>query len=225
MPKDDGSPCSDNNACTTGDICSAGICASAPVPCGACMACAPATGTCAAAPRAACRASTRPRSSSLIIKNASSDRSDAVAWRWTRGAATTAGELGNPVGGDDYALCLFDESSATPALLLALPILGGQDCGGTPCWKPHASGGFVYDNRDVAPDGVLKMSVSPGAERRSKAQLNARGSFLTLPAAPLPLPLRVQLQMENGTCLETRYQSDGVSRNDSSGQFRAHGAP
>jgi hypothetical protein len=99
------------------------------------------------------------------------------------------------------------------------------DPDGAPCWALHAPTGFVYSNRDVPPDGVLKLNVDPGADGKSKAKLKARGSFLSPPALPLPLPLRVQLQMENGTCFETRYDASSVIRNDpTGGRFKARGA-
>lgn len=221
-PEADGAPCSDGDACTI-DACSAGSCASVPVACGACTACAPTTGACVAAPRSACRASTRASASTLRVRNASVDRSDSLSWKWPRGAATAASELGDPLGGDDYTLCLFDDSAATPSLLLTIPMPGGQLCDGEPCWTPHAPAGFVYSNPDAAPDGVLKLNVDPGDDGKSKAKLKARGSFIAPPALPLPLPLRVQLQMENGTCFETRYDAAGVIRNDPT-RFKARGS-
>ena len=41
---------------------------------------------------------------------------------------------------------------------------------------------------------------------------------------PLPLPLRVQVQIDNGTCFEAGFEQDGIRRNEP-GRFQATGTP
>ena len=221
VPLDDGTPCSDGDACTAGDACAAGSClAGAATSCGPCTACAPDTGSCVAAPRLACRAPTRSRASTLAWRDAGAGGSDLLRWSWTRGAATTAAELGDPIAGDDVALCVFDDSTPTPSLRLALAMPGGGTCNGVPCWRPHRSAGLSYRARDAAAGETVTLTVDPGPDGVSRAKLTARGPSLAVPAPPVALPLRAQLQMEHGTCFEARYDAAGVSRN-AGGTFRA----
>jgi hypothetical protein len=45
-----------------------------------------------------------------------------------------------------------------------------------------------------------------------------------VPRAELPVPLRVQLQIQGGACFEGRFGAEGVSKN-ADGSFRAIGTP
>ena len=115
---------------------------------------------------------------------------------------------------------MFDDSTPTPSLRLALSMPGGGICDGQPCWRPHRAAGLTYRARTAATRDTVALTVDPGAEGASRAKLTARGPSLAVPAPPVALPLRVQLQMEHGTCLEARYDAGGVSRN-AAGAFRA----
>lgn len=52
--------------------------------------------------------------------------------------------------------------------------------------------------------------------------VKGKGDLLSLPPLPLPVPLRVQLQGENGVCFEAYYDAAGVLANDAAtGKFKA----
>ena len=69
-------------------------------------------------------------------------------------------------------------------------------------------------------DGQTKTLVQAGAAGQSKAQVKAKGIRLAIPAMPLRLPLRVQIQASDGACLEATYSATGISRNEST-RFKA----
>ncbi len=208
--------CDDGNT-VAGDGCSP-TCSVEP-----CFACAGSPSTCG--PRTSCRRSTTPERAVLKIDDRSPGDRDALSWKWPRGDALAIAELGNPLAGDDYTLCLFDESSGTPELLLAVVAPEGGTCAGRPCWTALKQSGFRYKDREATPDGLTSIAVKRGEAGKSQAAVEAKGALLEPPIVPLPLPLRVQLQVENGACLVARYEASGVLDNDPArGMFKARAA-
>lgn len=73
------------------------------------------------------------------------------------------------------------------------------------------------------------MTLKSGAAGTARMLAKGKGSGLSgrphgLPAPPLALPLRAQLQIAGGACFETRHDADSVRRNRP-GSFTARGAP
>jgi cysteine-rich repeat protein len=221
---DAGEACDDGNL-NDGDGCSA--------TCGveACWRCTDTPSACVRAPRAPCKGSTAPAQSTLSIRNVSDHYRDTLVWRWKKGEDTNLAELGDPVGTDDYVLCVFDESSPTPALLFSALMPAAPLCDGSSCWAATGSSGFAYRNKSAVPEGVIKTRIRSGTGGAAKAQVKGKGIHMSdrafpLPPLPLALPLRVQLQGAGGFCAETRHDASGVLSNDpGSGLFRARGAP
>jgi cysteine-rich repeat protein len=227
----DGTGCTDGQSCTTGDACVAGACVGSAVTCPTCESCDPSSGACAAAPRATCLASTAPTRTVLKLRNATPDTKDSISWTWANGAATTLGDLGDPVTTDRYALCVFGGTTPAPALLAAIAPAGGT-CAGKPCWTAKATKGFVYKDKDATPSGLTNVVLQPGVAGKAKVKVKGKGPLLAsgdgvgFPSLPLPLPLRLQLQGENGACFEARYDGSGVQVNDAaSGKFKARAVP
>jgi len=212
-----GAPCSDGELCTSGEACDAGghCVGGAATVCPPCETCNPSVG-CIAAPRPTCKRPTLPLRASLKLRDATPDTGDQIVWKWKKGAATSAADLADPLGTSDYALCLFDESAATPARLLgALAPAGGQ-CGSRPCWSTSSTGARYADPAQT-PDGLDRIKLHIGTEGRASATVRGRGADLDFPSLPLPTPLRVQLQAEGGACWEATFAAAGASRNDTSG--------
>jgi hypothetical protein len=151
----------------------------------------------------------------LQLKDDADDTRDRVKWSWGRGAATTAAELGDPLGGDDYTLCIFDDAAATtPRLFLGSTAPSGGTCAdGSSCWRgrgaPPGSKGFVYkDSKLLLPDGLKKVQLKPGIDGKAKAAASGAGAELAIPSPMnVMLPVVVQLQGENGGCFETTIDS------------------
>jgi cysteine-rich repeat protein len=212
-----GGSCNDGTVCTTGDTCAAdGSCDGTPVTCEPCFAC-DATLGCLLQPRPVCKFSLAPDRSLMLLKNPAGDRYDRFFWRWNKGATTTAAELGSPPGGDDVTMCIYDESTPTPALLFRATMPGGSG------WTADGSG-FEYESGDGTPEGMTSAQLKSGAAEKAKARVKGKGAHLSdrphgLPAFPLPLPLRVQLHGENGLCLQTRHDAGSVVKNDAARSF------
>jgi cysteine-rich repeat protein len=213
--------CDDGNL-VAGDGCSAACAVES------CWACAGGS-SCVPAVRASCTASLVPDRSSLLVKNRGDDADDRIGWAWKKGEATLD-ELGDPVGGGGYALCVFDESSLAPALAFAATIPGGGTCDGSPCWRSTGDG-FVFKSRSAAPDGIVMAKLKTGSGGGAKALVKGKGVHLSdrpngLPTLPLATPLRVQLVGEDGLCLETTHDGSSVLKNDPArGVFKARGSP
>ena len=213
--------CDDGNL-SDGDGCSA-ACAVEP-----CWTCAGAPSNCVPTPQAACRRSIAPVTSLVFIKQSAND---AITWLWKKGAATTLAELGDPVAGDGYTLCVFDESSITPGLLFRARVPGGGTCDGRPCWKPNDATGFGYKSKAATPEGIVVAKLTSGSDGKAKAVLKGKGVHLSdrpngLPALPLATPLRAQLLGGGGLCLETTFDASSVVKNDGvRGVFKARGTP
>jgi hypothetical protein len=144
------------------------------------------------------------------------DARDRLDWEWRKGAATTSADLGDPLGADDYALCLYDESGASPGLVLGALIPANPTCTGGNCWVRANAGARAlrYKQSSGEPDGVTRVVLKPGPDSRARITVHARGEHLVTPTLPLPLPLRVQLQT-HGTCWESVFTPIGVRRSTS----------
>lgn len=222
----------DDNACTL-DVCgvggSGGFCDHTPLPAGTqgdcelCTAC-DETGNCAdmPIPDGVCKTPTVPLSAILQISNSTPSTSDRLLWKWRKGAVTEPSEFGQPTFRDDYALCVFDESGATPSLLLRADIPKGETCGTKPCWRTLGSGrGFAYRDSETTPHGIRAMKLRSGGDGKAQMTVLGKGDNLMLGApADLPLPLRVQLQTTHGTCWEATFDSALVN---AGGIFKAKG--
>ena len=141
-----------------------------------------------------CRGSFKPGKSSLVMKDSSKDKSDALAWTWAAGAATTKAEFGDPLASDDFAVCVYDEG----ALLASVTADHGGVCRGKPCW--HAkSKGFSYADKDGTPTGMRKLVLTEGVDGKAKITVRAKGFPLSLPALGTFVgPVDVQLQRSGG---------------------------
>ena len=73
-------------------------------------------------------------------------------------------------------------------------------------------GGYRYRDRDRTPDGVNNAVVRSPPGTRMSLVFRGRGPDLSsrpfgLPALPLPVPLRVQLQVREGLCWEAVHST------------------
>jgi len=205
--------CDDGN--TSGGDCCEADCRSVTV-CPACERCEPPAG-CVAAPFPACRSSIARFSGQLRMRTGPSDTRRRLEWKWSRGAATSVGDFGDPTNGERLTFCLFDESGSTPSVAFR-SVTRANDCGATPCWRPTGASGFRYRDAAAPADGPTEVLLRAGADGQARIVLDAKGA-LALPSLPARLPLRAQLQTENGQCWEGRYFELDATRNSAS-EFR-----
>jgi hypothetical protein len=162
--------------------------------------------TCPPVARTGCR-QTLPRRSLLSYRVGSSPEQARLDWRWTRGAATTRADLGDPIAGaTDYSLCLYDSGvGVQPLANLHLPAAAA--CAGGDCWRHAGTRGLRYLQERDAPEAIQRAKLRSGDDGRAAIDLRARGSGAVLPPA-LTLPFTVQL-LRNDTrgaiCWETRF--------------------
>ena len=141
----------------------------------------------------------------LRIKQGSSDAGDNVTWRFTQ-ASTAVGDLGDTAATTHVSFCLYDESGP-PELILRALVPAGGDCrtgaNRRPCWKSADR----YLDAYRTPEGISDITHVPAVPGRSRIILRARGDRLALPAMPVDLPLRAQLQTSDGACWEATYST------------------
>lgn len=208
--EENGSACNDGNACTVGNTCTEGVCGGGtPLACNACETCVPSAG-CVANVRTGCDQPSQRFSGELSFTATGTPK---LKWHWAKGGAATLGDFGDPLGDDVFAFCVFDESGMTPTVLFGAQTRAGT-CGKKPCWKQPNASSLQYRDPELSPDGLHGILLKAGPAGRSRALLTGKGSALDLPALPLRLPLRAQLQADNGRCWEGRYFDVGVQRND-----------
>jgi hypothetical protein len=163
-----------------------------------------------------CR-TTAPSKASLTIADKDPNKGDRFTWKWTKGAATTSSDFGDPVQGDSYMLCLYEGSFADNSTRVS--VLGASTCGLAPCWKNLADGGFRYVDKKALSDGAQKVLLKPGPEGSAKVVFKGKGTRLRDPLLPIQAPVVVQLVSSTGACWEAVY--DGAITTNTSTQFAA----
>ena len=210
-----GTACSDANACTMGETCTAGVCGGGSTTvCPLCETC-DTVGGCQVAPRTGCKVPTAPGKASLQLTDKTPDTGDQAVFKWAAGQATTLAELGDPITTDDYALCLYAGGGASLVFKGTAP--AGGTCGAGPCWKPSGASGVKYGDKAATPDGTVQVLLKSGAAGKAKMTFKGKGPLLTgrplgLPPPPLALPVRAQLQGENGVCFEATYSTPNANK-------------
>lgn len=175
---------------------------------------------CAPSPMTGCRRPTTAGAARLLVTRNAVAARDALAWHWTKGAATTRAELGDPTGATSYVLCVYDASGAPqPRAASAAP--GGGDCAGTACWQPTPPG-FLYRDRLATPDGLTRVRLAAGAvDGTAKIVVEGHGAALATPTLPLTAPVVVQLtDTDTGVCWEATHAAP--SRSDAA-RFQSPG--
>jgi cysteine-rich repeat protein len=140
-----------------------------------------------------------------------------LQWKWTKGAATTKTELGNPMTAEQYYLCIYDDGT----LISTTTIEAGGFCAGTPCWKETAAG-YRFKDKDLTPDGALQLVLKAGADGKAQMQFKGKSSNLDTPA-PMSLsgPVVVQLkQASDVACWATTFSAPFKKR--TAGSFVDH---
>ncbi len=177
------------------------------------------TFACAEAPLGPCKQAAK---SKLTLRDQVLDAKDRLSWVWSKGDATTFAEI-SPNDGNHYALCFYDESDATPTLLLEALAPADQDCrkptqsNYKPCWS--GTNTAKYFDPFYSPDGLQSAQVRPSIVPKSRVKVKGKGAALNLPAPPLALPLRVQLQSHNGVCWESTFST---AKKNEPGKFKAN---
>jgi hypothetical protein len=134
------------------------------------------------------------------------------------------GSFDDPVAGPiDYVVCLYDQGG----LKLDAKAPAGGTCGTKPCWNRTASSKLIYTDKQLDPDGLLKVVLKPGpAAGKAKITVKGKGANLGMPALPLTTPVRMQILRHVGQfpigCWDASFSAS--TRNDAE-QFSARSDP
>jgi hypothetical protein len=160
--------------------------------------------TCAATPRI-CRTPAVSGKALMLLKDDVDDAKDVLLWKWLRGAATDASEFGDPVVGEAYRLCVYDDTGLR--MEADVPFCPS-------CWKRRR--GFKY--RDVAgvPDGLRTVVLTSGGDGDAKIVVRGKGVPLDVPLlTSLGSPLTVQLNRAGApVCWGATYSFPPALKND-----------
>ncbi len=168
---------------------------------------------CVTGPATGCLRSLVPRRSTIALHDPPRGVSR-LLWRWRAGEATAREDLGDPLAGTDYELCVFD---GTGARVVAASAPTGGTCGKRPCWKERKNG-IDYHDPERTPDGILRIRLRPGADGKANVMVDASGPLLSLPSLPLVPPVTVELQ--GAACAGKRPTTPGASCATTSGGSR-----
>ncbi len=174
------------------------------------------TPMCPPTPDAGCRTPIAPAAARLDVKDRMPDTKDQLVWRWSKGAATSLTDFGDPTVSTHYDLCVYNGASILLTSALA-PAAG--TCDGRPCWKARATG-FRYASKDRLPSGIQTLVLRAGIDGRARITLKAKGDPLAMPSLPIAtFPVTVELHA-GATCWSAVYDAAGVRQNDGDG-FKA----
>lgn len=168
---------------------------------------------CGPAPAAGCKTGAIGKSR-LKMKLAGGVK-DQFLWKLGKGVATTAAEFLAPDTQLTTTLrvCVYDASgTAQPLAEMDLPPDG--TCAGKPCWKSLAAKGYLYKDKELTPDGLLKTKLRAGVAGKSSVFAKGKGVNLPMPSLPLAFPATVQLLVTDGVvtnCWQTVFPTFKVN--------------
>jgi 6-phosphogluconolactonase (cycloisomerase 2 family) len=138
-------------------------------------------------------------------------RSPNITWTWIGTGTVLTEDFGNPLSTTHYALCMWDESGPTPALIMRALAPAGQYCAtNRGCWTQKTTG-FTYRDRARTPEGMNSILLKAGVGTSARVKILAGQSRLVFPGLPLPVPVRVQIQSSDGECFGGSFSSPGVN--------------
>ena len=146
------------------------------------------------------------------MKKGTTGEHDTLAWKWQTGAATTTADLGDPLTGIGYQLCVYDETAGTATKVLGASAPAAGSCHGRPCWR-GATGRFAYADRDLTPGGIAKLDLRAGGDGSARISVKGKGLNLALPGLPLVQDPEVVVQLVNalGVCWEARFPAPALA--------------
>ncbi len=203
-PQPNDTPCSDGLFCNGPEICQGGVCLTGEPPCS--LLCDEAADDCVTGclptPQAC-----RPAAASLLqVKNLSDGTGDNLTWKWSKGAATSQSEFGDPTSTADYAFCIYTGAEAALVGEVIVPAGSG--------WQTLGSRGYRY--RRAAGNSAIDRVLLKGSDR-PKSKILLKGQGAALPDLALPLVGAISVQLvngDNGACWGSSYAGAQIRRNE-----------
>jgi hypothetical protein len=146
------------------------------------------------------------------LANRSPDRRDTLFWKLARAEQTTLAEFGDATRATEYVLCVYDDASASPRVVIESRARVGTSCARVGCWR-LAKDAFSYKDSAMLPGGLRSIFLGAGQSGAARVTVKGAGPNLRLPTLPLSPPVEVQLEAD-GNCWQADFASGGVERND-----------
>ena len=175
------------------------------------------------APHAGCQPALGQKSK-LTLKNLADDTKDRLSWSWTSSDRRARRTSRIPWRGRPTTWSASTTREACGSTRRRPPVgRAGRDPAGS---EPPALK-FIYTDKLLDPDGLLKVVLKPGpAAGKAKITVKGKGPNLGLPALPLTTPVRMQTLQRFGQfpqfCWEASFSAS--TRNDAQ-QFSARSDP
>jgi hypothetical protein len=166
---------------------------------------------CSALPVAGCRKPIAAGASTIQLKANANPNKKGLTWKWTKGAATTLADFGDPTAVTDYVVCAYDETAGTTSLVMNAAAPAGSN------WVP-TSAGFKFASHTLTPNGLKQIILQQGVAGKAKITVSGKGANLGLPTLPLKQDpgIVVQLQNSAGVCWEADYSTPAKPNNSAS---------
>jgi hypothetical protein len=152
-----------------------------------------------------CRTALR---SSLLLRNASDDTQDKLAWTWNKGTSTALTEFGDPRSTTDYTICLYE--GPTSALVGQATILANSIR-----WRATGTRGYRYADPAGAAGSITKVVLKESTDNAARLTVNGRGAGLPDLLLPTTAPVTIQLLRDgNGPCWGSSFTTSQLRVND-----------
>lgn len=165
------------------------------------------TAPCPPAPRVGCR--TAARSKLLLRRPGRTPNVDTLAWSWTRGAATTTADFGEPTTTSDYGVCIYAGAPGSETLVYESGLPASTS------WTPRPRG-LRYADRTGGERGVRRVTLKSGAAGKSEIGVRATGTDYSASAfVGITTPVTAQLvELSSDGCFESVFGASAVQTKD-----------
>jgi len=158
-----------------------------------------ASARCDAAPPIECRKPRTARNASLLLRDTTPDHDDALTWRWTKGAAATKEDFGDPTSQTEFVVCMYRHGSDGSHLIMEQIVPAGAG------WTEFRRG-FRYLRR-AAKGGIDRVVMKAGADGRAAIVVEGTGEELGLRNAGTGAGGRFSVELRNATtCWKADYR-------------------
>ena len=132
-----------------------------------------------------------------------------VQFKWGKGPVVPLADFGDPTGGEQLQLCIYDQTAPdTYALVLG----GSPSVSGGGAWT-EGPAGWKFKSTTGMPDGILRVTLKAGTiPLQGKVQVKAKNSPSFGPLALQANPSVVaQLKTSLGTCWGATFSTSTVN--------------
>jgi cysteine-rich repeat protein/parallel beta-helix repeat protein len=147
-----------------------------------------------------------PGAAALKLRNGEKPQ---LSFSYGRSAPGDLLDLGDPTASAVLALCVYAETPGGDSIVIEALAPNGAD------WSVPGSGGYRFNRKDGAPDGLTKLQLKPGDA--GKAKLKAKGKGVLLPLGMLGFGagsvVHAQLRSTAGGCYGGTF-SDPFKKDD-----------